>query len=93
MLACAALITVAAPAHASVPLSAFAVPSKVEFLPGQPTATHVVIHGAFFFYTGMGNLNYSSPKCGYMYFTCKPGEEAMCRMQWNEIHQTIGKGS
>jgi hypothetical protein len=86
------LLVAAAPASASIPLSAYVAPTRVDFFPDQATATEVVIHGAFFFYLG-GNPPYGAPKCGEMYFHCKPGEEAMCRMQWNEVNKVIGQGT
>ncbi|MSP61928.1 MAG: hypothetical protein EXR72_16665 [Myxococcales bacterium] len=84
---------VAAPgiAHASSPNGIYVYPSKVVFLPDQPNATSVVIHGAFF--TWMLDGHYTVPKCGYMYFTCVKGQEAMCRLQWAEIANDVGKNS
>ena len=84
-----ALIVAAAgtTAHASNPTSTYVVPTKVEFFPDQANATKVVIHGAFFLWQNGGA--YSAPKCGYMYLSCVPGQEAMCRMQWNEIAAQI----
>ena len=75
------------PARASTPNAIYVFPSQVDFLPDQATATKVIIHGAFFFWQNGGT--YSAPKCGYMYFTCPPGSEAMCRMQWGEINNGI----
>jgi hypothetical protein len=85
LLACIAL---ASPAFASSPMSIYVYPSRVEYLPDQANATQVVIHGAFFYYTQ--SFSYTSPACGKMFFACKPGEETMCRMQWNEIATSVG---
>ncbi len=75
-------------AFASNPSATYVVPTKVELLPDAATANRVVIHGAFFFYQTGGS--YGSPSCGYMYFQCPAGSEAMCRMQWNDINTAIG---
>jgi MYXO-CTERM domain-containing protein len=85
-----AFLTLATPAFASNPTSSYVYPSMVDFMPDQLNATSVVIHGAFFFYTA--NFTYTAPACGKMYFACKNGEEAMCRMQWNEIANAINNG-
>ena len=82
------LVAVGGAARASNPTSIYVYPSKLEFSPDEQNATKVVIHGAFFFNTGNGT--YGAPKCGYMYFSCQPGQEAMCRMQWQEIKAAIG---
>src|SRR5437870_4153682 len=77
------------PARASNPTSGYVVPMKVDFLPDQAGATQVIIHGAFFFW--LNGFNYTTPKCGYMYFACKQGDDVMmCRMQWNQIAAAIG---
>jgi MYXO-CTERM domain-containing protein len=85
-----AFLTLATPAFASNPTSSYVYPSLVDFMPDQANATSVVIHGAFFFYTQ--NFAYTAPACGKMYFACKNGEEAMCRMQWNEIANAVNNG-
>src|SRR5262245_29285920 len=61
----------------------YVVASKLDLLPNPNAATSVIIHGAFFFFTMNGQ--YTVPKCGYMYFTCAPGSEALCRMQWQDV--------
>lgn len=75
-------------AHASSPVATYVVPSKLEFMPDEATATRVVIHGAFFFWQKDGT--YNQPACGYMYFACPAGQEKMCRMQWTELNNAIG---
>ena len=81
-------IAASSPALASNPSATYVVPTKVELLPDAATANRAVIHGAFFFYQTGGS--YGSPSCGYMYFQCPAGSEAMCRMQWNDINAAIG---
>ncbi|HVY40676.1 MAG TPA: hypothetical protein VHM31_22210, partial [Polyangia bacterium] len=35
---------------------------------------------------------YTAPACGYLYYSCKPGDEALCREQWQEIGVAAGAG-
>ena len=83
------LFALAGIARASNPTSTYVVPSEVQFFPDEPSATKVVIYGAFFFL--IANFDYTDPSCGYMSFSCVPGQEAMCRMQWSEINKAIGR--
>jgi len=83
-------------ATASDPFALYAVPTAVEMLPSDATATRVVIHGALLFLSmtrGAGKeAAYTDPKCGKMYFECPAGEEMLCRMQWQDVSDAIGKG-
>ena len=83
-LAAAGVIAAPRPAAASYMLSFYTVPKSVVLLPDETNATRVIIHGAFFQLTD--NLgHYGDPKCGVMYFECLPGQEVMCRKQWNDL--------
>jgi hypothetical protein len=82
------LVGWSSPAAASSPVATYVVPSQVQFFPDEASATRVIIHGAFFFWQSGGT--YNQPACGYMYFSCPVGQEAMCRMQWGEIKSAIG---
>jgi len=75
-------------ARASDPLAVYTVPTRVDFLPAEANADKVVLHGACFFRQKDGR--HGDPACGQMYFACKAGQEAMCRMQWHEIKKNIG---
>ena len=79
-------LAAASTASASVPMSIFVSPTKVELPPGTNT---VVIHGAF---TRIDkNGNYGLPMCGYMYFECigDGKTQTMCQMQWAEIQAAV----
>lgn len=76
-------------AMASFIFADYVVPTAVELVPTDTTATRVVIHGAFFQLTGATNPTYGAPRCGVMYFECVAGQEAMCRMQWLEVRNAI----
>jgi hypothetical protein len=86
-----AIAVVARPAAASNPVSFYTVPTKVELRPDEASATEVVIHGAFFALTTA--TTYGDPRCGVMYFKCAAGQEAMCRMQWQDIRGYVANAS
>ena len=88
VLAASLIAAAAAPARASSPCAIYVVPSQIDFFPDEANATSVAIHGAFFFWQNGGT--YNAPACGYMYFACPRGSEAMCRMQWQDIKAGIG---
>src|SRR4029078_10654878 len=77
-------------AHASSPLSIYVGASSVTQMPDEATATSVVIRGAFILLKSDGS--WAAPQCGYMYFKCPAGSEAMCRMQWRDV-RTVGNGT
>src|SRR5437588_598012 len=77
-------------ARAGAPSSVYVVPSRVDFQPDEASATKVLIHGAFFFWSGAGPT-YTTPQCGYMYLACPQGSEVMCRMQWEDIKNGVGQ--
>ena len=86
----AVLLFISRAASASNPTSGYVVATKVEYFPDKANATSTIIHGAFFYW--LNNFNYTTPKCGYMYFVCPQGQDVtMCRMQWSEIEARIGQ--
>ena len=85
----ACLLVTAGVAQASDPVGTYVVPTEVDLLPNETTPTQVAIHGAFFQISTNGSATYGAPACGMMYFTCKVGDEALCRMQWSEIRQRV----
>lgn len=77
-------------AHASDPVGVYAVVKKVAY-EGDPNAPSAVrICGAFAL-SNINNGSYFNPASGYLYYNCRAGEEAMCRMQWKEITATADK--
>lgn len=94
--ACAMVVTfTAAEAAASDPFALYASPTAVELLPDAAAATRVVIHGAILFLTvpqsTSGAFVYNEPRCGTMYFQCAAGEEDLCRMQWRDLQNAVGR--
>lgn len=77
-------------AHASDPVGVYAVVKKVAY-EGDPNAPSAVrICGAFAL-SNINNGGYFNAASGYLYYNCRTGEEAMCRMQWKEIAATADK--
>jgi hypothetical protein len=85
-LVAAAVLCAAAPASASDQLGVYAVVRKVKFEPGPNVtdAVRVRLCGAFAL-ANINNGSYFGPASGYMYYTCPAGQEALCRMQWQEM--------
>ena len=78
-----ASLGVSSVAQASSPNAIYVVASRIDLMPDAKNATSAIIHGAFFFWMNGGA--YSAPTCGYMYFSCPQGAEAMCRQQWTDV--------
>jgi hypothetical protein len=74
-------------AHASTLQAIYTDPRRVEILPSEASPNRLIITGAFFKHQMNGK--YNDPVCGYMYFECQPGDEAMCRMQWTELRDNF----
>ena len=83
-------VTAARTARASDPVSVYVAASRVDTMPDDASATTVAIHGAFLLIQSDGT--YLPPQCGYMYFKCPAGSEAMCRLQWKDV-RTVGTGT
>ncbi len=89
--AAAVLGLFASPALASDPFGTYARVDKVTYSPDKANATIVQIDGVFAL--SKGGSTYAPPAPGYMYFQCKAGDEAMCRLQWADIESVIGTKS
>ncbi|HEY8925858.1 MAG TPA: hypothetical protein VIU64_15830 [Polyangia bacterium] len=82
------------PAHASSVFAISARPERVIFEPGPPeTADRVQIQGLIAVApmpsTG---VDFGPLSCGYMYFKCAAGEEALCREQWQDLAAAAAAG-
>jgi MYXO-CTERM domain-containing protein len=85
---CLAVVVVGAvassPASASSSFGVNAKPSRVVFEPAAPAAaTAVRIVGLIAL--GGTTQDFVTPACGYLYYTCKAGDEALCREQWQDL--------
>jgi MYXO-CTERM domain-containing protein len=83
----AALVAGTLSSNAALASSAFGVnakPLRVTFEPAAPeSATAVRIEGLI----ALGGItqDFVTPACGYLYYQCKAGEEALCREQWQDL--------
>jgi len=87
--AAAMLCLASSTATASDPVGVYAYVDKVvlESDAGQPE--RIQIWGGFALAEGRGDT-YTAAKRGYMYFTAKPGEEEVCRKEWNDLKTLAG---
>jgi hypothetical protein len=93
MLYLVALIFVASvwPAAASDPVGIYAFVDKVVLEPSDGSPERVQVWGGFALAEGRGD-EYATAQRGYMYFTLKPGEEEICRKEWNDLKSVAGTG-
>jgi hypothetical protein len=80
----------AASANASDPVGVYAYVDKVVIEPSEGKPERIQIWGGFALAEGRGDT-YAKAKPGYMYFTAKPGEEEICRKEWNDLKTMAGK--
>lgn len=85
------------PAQASVPAGVWAKTRAITLLPNETNPTQIQIHGVFLTWSGTGPVGsiwdvpgYESAREGYMYFTCPAGQEALCRLAWTDLANSIG---
>jgi hypothetical protein len=79
------------PARASSSFGISARPIRVLFEPGPAdTADRVRIQGMIAL--GADVMDFAAPTCGYLYFKCTAGDEALCREQWKEIAAAADAG-
>jgi hypothetical protein len=84
--ALASSVILPATVRASDPVSVYVSVQGIERRPSAAAPTEVVIHGAFIM-LGPGGAGYGAAQCGYMYFRCRPGDEAMCALQWQDVER------
>jgi hypothetical protein len=69
----------------------YAVVDKVVLEPSDTAPTRIQVWGAFALSDGQRGSNYKPAEKGYMYFTCEPGRESICRNEWADIKSVAGK--
>ena len=77
-------------AYASDPVGVYAYVDRVVIEPSEGKPERIQIWGGFALAEGRGDT-YAKAKPGYMYFTVKPGEEEICRKEWNDLKSMAGK--
>lgn len=80
-----------ATANASDPVGVYAYVDKVVIEPSEGKPERIQIWGGFALAEGRGSDTYAKAKPGYMYFSIKPGEEEICRKEWNDLKSMAGK--
>jgi len=85
-----AVVLGAVTAQASDPVGVYAYIDKVVLEPSEGKPERVQIWGGFALAEGRGDT-YAKAKAGYMYFTATPGEEEICRKEWNDLKAMAGK--
>jgi hypothetical protein len=71
----------------------YAVVDKVVLEPSDTAPQRVQIWGGFALSDGQRGSNYKPAEKGYMYFTCDPGRESICRNEWSDLKSVAGKDS
>ena len=76
---------------ASDPVGIYAFVDKVVLEPSDGSPERIQVWGGFALAEGRG-YEYAAGQRGYMYFTVKPGEEEICRKEWNDLKSLAGTG-
>jgi hypothetical protein len=83
----------AAPAGGySDPTGVYALIDKVVLEPNTDAPERIQVWGAFAFASQDDVTRYSAPAVGYLYFSCKPGKEEVCRKEWADLKASAGSG-
>jgi len=65
---------------------------KVALEPNATSPERIQIWGAFALASKEDRNSYDSPQRGYLYFSCKPGKEEVCRKEWADLKAIAGTG-
>ncbi len=65
---------------------------KVVLEPNASSPERIQIWGAFVLASKECCSSYDSPQRGYLYFSCKPGKEEICRKEWADLKASAGTG-
>src|SRR5436190_11543189 len=90
-LALAAALAAGSAARGTDPIGGYLIVDKVELSPGDSPKT-IQIWGSFALATRRGGNEYGSPQRGYLYYKLRPGKEAVCRKEWNDLKKEAGTG-
>ena len=71
---------------------AYARIDKVVFEPDASAPERIQIWGAFAHASKQNRFDYEEPRRGYLYFSLKPGKEAVCRKEWADLKSVAGTG-
>ena len=65
---------------------------KVVLEPNATAPERIQISGAFALANKEDRNSYDSAQRGYLYFSCKPGKEEVCRKEWADLKAVAGTG-
>ena len=63
---------------------------KVVLEPNATAPERIQIWGAFALASKQDRNSYDSPQRGYLYFSCQPGKEEICRKEWADLKAIAG---
>ena len=79
--------------QASDRIGVYAVVEKVVLEPADAPAQRVQIWGAFALSDQNSGSTYLPAQRGYLYYTCPPGKESVCRKEWADLKSVAGKAT
>jgi hypothetical protein len=65
---------------------------KVILEPNATSPERILIWGAFALANKEDNNTFGPAQRGYLYFSCKPGKEEVCRKEWADLKSVAGTG-
>ncbi len=92
IIACFSLTLLTLKTEASDWTGVYARVDKVVFEPNAEAPERIQIWGAFALATKDDRNNYDPARRGYLYYSLKPGREAVCRNEWADIKAVAGTG-
>jgi hypothetical protein len=88
-----AFLTNTAPSNAySDFVGIYAIVDKVVLEPDSASPDRIQVWGAFAFASKQDRNSYEPPQRGYLYFSCKPGKQEVCRKEWADLKAIAGTG-
>jgi len=75
--------------RASVPLGVFAIVERIVLEPSATEPQRIQIWGAF---TAWSADRYQTAQRGYLYYSCPPTQDTICRHEWKDITSIAGTG-
>jgi hypothetical protein len=78
---------------ASDPVGVYAVVEKVFFEPSDAAPQRVQVWGAFSMAEKDDADNYGPAQRGYLYYSCPPRQDSVCRSEWADLKSVAGKNT
>jgi len=76
----------------SDPTGIYALIDRVVLEPNSAAPERIQVWGAFALASKEDRNSYNPPGRGYLYFSCKPGKEEVCRKEWSDLKAVAGTG-